>query len=511
MTSIFSASVALVGCSSNLKNVENCKYSAAFTKSISGKKNSLKVCSYEKDKKARIYHKGIYNQTTKKWLLESRYSDIVFFNGNRALVRESSKQPYQFFDLDTLQLTPTDITGIRKIKTNDNNTAYSASIYYRNNKTTQIALIDPWSGQIRKKIDNADEWKYGSRPFFTSVGGGYAIRQVHADGSKHFYFYGESGQELRPPLSADNVVPTTIYIKSAKNPKWQDKMTTLVEVVDADKELFWPLFFDRQSYLKKPENLKGFLVRQKNPRAAKKNISLTQLLGVYKNQKYLSYHNVVFPRPLHQRLDFLKQPSLKQGLTEVKRVATGGDSSTLLYIFENGIQPAGINQIFANEELAMAAINKKNNEKKTLSAQQKKDYENRQKVINQQKQAAYEAQRKEQQRFINHIHKYGPNPQSTSTYSYDVALYCNYKGPKCHSYRMLARKYERDQNARNEMRNMQRLYRVYNKNPVAPGSQSQMGQAAEGRFKKAVRRAKQQDRERKEAESWKRQMRDLTK
>lgn len=60
--------------------------------------------------------------------------------------------------------------------------------------------------------------------------------------------------------------------------------------------------------------------------------------------------------------------------------------------------------------------------------------------------------------FIAFVHKYGPNPTSLQDFNYDVGVYCQYRGPRCHEYRVMYQKMEREYNARAEAANMRRIW-----------------------------------------------------
>lgn len=65
--------------------------------------------------------------------------------------------------------------------------------------------------------------------------------------------------------------------------------------------------------------------------------------------------------------------------------------------------------------------------------------------------------------FIDRIHRDGPDRSSLMAFSVDVGNYCKAGGPRCHDYTVQARQMERQQNARAESANTQRLWDVYSK------------------------------------------------
>src|SRR5690606_18315332 len=93
-------------------------------------------------------------------------------------------------------------------------------------------------------------------PYVTSSEGGLAIAQVREDGKRYFHFYGEQGNELRRPLEVSKVV---IELFSIKHKQFARDMKTIIEVVDPELEIYWPIFFSADMYLEKPDNFVGFL------------------------------------------------------------------------------------------------------------------------------------------------------------------------------------------------------------------------------------------------------------
>lgn len=69
-----------------------------------------------------------------------------------------------------------------------------------------------------------------------------------------------------------------------------------------------------------------------------------------------------------------------------------------------------------------------------------------------------------QQAFIEHINKYGPNTESLSTYSYDVAVYCNWGGKRCGEFQAKKNSYIKQHNRNAAAQNAQRLRNVYSGN-----------------------------------------------
>lgn len=66
--------------------------------------------------------------------------------------------------------------------------------------------------------------------------------------------------------------------------------------------------------------------------------------------------------------------------------------------------------------------------------------------------------------FIDRIHRDGPDTTSVQTYTFDVAQYCKYDGPRCHELSVAALKFQRSQNAAAESANMARLWNVSSSN-----------------------------------------------
>ena len=72
------------------------------------------------------------------------------------------------------------------------------------------------------------------------------------------------------------------------------------------------------------------------------------------------------------------------------------------------------------------------------------------------------------QAFIDRINADGPDLSSVQQFTYDVAVYCKFGGPRCHEFSVAARKFERDHNAGVVSANMARLWNVYSqKDPDA--------------------------------------------
>ncbi|MFN3714527.1 MAG: tetratricopeptide repeat protein [Alcanivoracaceae bacterium] len=63
--------------------------------------------------------------------------------------------------------------------------------------------------------------------------------------------------------------------------------------------------------------------------------------------------------------------------------------------------------------------------------------------------------------FIDHIHRYGPDTTDSSSFHYEVALYCRYGGPNCHALQVRARQFQNQQNSAAERANMQRIWSGY--------------------------------------------------
>ncbi len=63
--------------------------------------------------------------------------------------------------------------------------------------------------------------------------------------------------------------------------------------------------------------------------------------------------------------------------------------------------------------------------------------------------------------FIDHIHRYGPDTTDSSSFHYEVALYCRYGGPNCHALQVRARQFQNQQNSAAERANMQRIWSSY--------------------------------------------------
>jgi TPR repeat protein len=70
------------------------------------------------------------------------------------------------------------------------------------------------------------------------------------------------------------------------------------------------------------------------------------------------------------------------------------------------------------------------------------------------------------QAFIDRIHQNGPDTSSVQSYTFDVAQYCKYDGPKCHELSVAALKFQRSHNAAAETANLARLWNS-NKDPDA--------------------------------------------
>lgn len=62
------------------------------------------------------------------------------------------------------------------------------------------------------------------------------------------------------------------------------------------------------------------------------------------------------------------------------------------------------------------------------------------------------------QAFIDRIHRDGPDTSSVQAFTWDVAQYCNFDGPRCHELSVAALKFQRAHNAAAEAANMARLW-----------------------------------------------------
>ncbi|HEX7833489.1 MAG TPA: hypothetical protein VF787_27810 [Thermoanaerobaculia bacterium] len=64
--------------------------------------------------------------------------------------------------------------------------------------------------------------------------------------------------------------------------------------------------------------------------------------------------------------------------------------------------------------------------------------------------------------FVARIDKDGPDRSSVANFTFDVAQYCKYDGPRCHELSVAALKFQRDQNSAAEAANMARLWNSNN-------------------------------------------------
>lgn len=63
--------------------------------------------------------------------------------------------------------------------------------------------------------------------------------------------------------------------------------------------------------------------------------------------------------------------------------------------------------------------------------------------------------------FIARIDRDGPDRTSVQTFTFDVAQYCTYDGPRCHELSVAALQFQRSQNAAAESSNLARLWNAY--------------------------------------------------
>ncbi|HEX7707984.1 MAG TPA: tetratricopeptide repeat protein, partial [Thermoanaerobaculia bacterium] len=72
------------------------------------------------------------------------------------------------------------------------------------------------------------------------------------------------------------------------------------------------------------------------------------------------------------------------------------------------------------------------------------------------------------QAVIERMHRDGPDRSSVEKFTYDVAVYCKFGGPRCHEFSIAARRFQQEHNASADAANMARLWNVYsNKDPDA--------------------------------------------
>jgi TPR repeat protein len=99
-----------------------------------------------------------------------------------------------------------------------------------------------------------------------------------------------------------------------------------------------------------------------------------------------------------------------------------------------------------------------------------------------------------QQAFIQHINQYGPNTESLSTYSYDVAVYCSWGGKRCGEFQAKKNSYINQHNRNAAAQNAERLRNVYsNRNSYnsRPSSGFTYTQQVTDRYNQNVRQAEE--------------------
>lgn len=73
----------------------------------------------------------------------------------------------------------------------------------------------------------------------------------------------------------------------------------------------------------------------------------------------------------------------------------------------------------------------------------------------------------DQQAFIDRIDREGPSTRDLASFNYDVGVYCQYEGPRCHYWRGQYQRMEKNWNDRAATQNQQRLWNVYSRPPPA--------------------------------------------
>jgi len=103
----------------------------------------------------------------------------------------------------------------------------------------------------------------------------------------------------------------------------------------------------------------------------------------------------------------------------------------------------------------------------------------RREAFERERQAALVLESSPQGMFIQHIHTYGPDTTDVASFSYDVALYCQFGGPNCQALRVRSRNFEDQRNRAAERANLQRIWSTMG--PRAGQSLEEFGRASRAR------------------------------
>ena len=193
----------------------------------------------------------------------------------------------------------------------------------------------------------------------------------------------------------------------------------------------------------------------------------------------------------------------------MKKISSDGsiyEANRDLFTYEDRAEIPEEKKIYKSRELALAEIKKDEATILTRATKEKENYD-RQKVAQaKKKRDAYDAAIARQNQFIERIHQYGPNAASLKDYSYDVAMYCRYNGPRCSTYQQMYRNLENSTNQANELRRQQEYNAHLNRNSSGGGAVQRtdgMAQQSRDRYNSAVKGAAEKERIRVRDEQWK--------
>lgn len=465
---------------------------------------------FDRDLLAGKQYVGIYDFTHGRWLLDPVHLTVKAFQKDQFLIADHGERSYRYFDLKSRTFTKSNISGTISFPYASGN-KQGWSVFELDGDSTHIGLYNFRDGSIYKTLNNVDKDIDGGggaqpiKPIYTAREGGYIVRQIRPDGSKFYKVYSDSAEELTGEIDASRVYPFSMSIAGGSSNSGSSY--AFFEKVDDKRNLFWPIFFDDTTYLKRPDNVLGIRIDEAPPNLNKFN-RLTEYIVEFSDSPYLGYSRGTLPENLADRLAFLSDQTRKLVGSEWVDLPTPLVTGThylpkkRIYVFENRIELPYLKKNFKDKAELQAFLDDRQKNIETLAADAKREYD-------QSKQASAAKQKANQadkaltvQEFIERMHRVGPNTSSLRAFHYDVGVYCKYRGPRCSTYQAQYRALENSSNQANELANQQRINSYASGGEGAPAVGTRAPSETTERYNAAVRSAAEKERIRIRDEQW---------
>ncbi|WP_418320471.1 hypothetical protein [Piscinibacter sakaiensis] len=466
---------------------------------------------FDQEMKAGRQYVGIYDFTNREWLLEPVHKSVTTFQKDRFLTLGHDERFYRYYDLKTKAFSNSNISRIVPYP-------YAAgdkhvwSVFELDGDSTHIGLYNFRDGSIYKSLKNVDKDIGGGearpiKPVYTAREGGYIVRQVRPDGSKYYKAYSDAAEELTGEIDAARVYPFAISIREGRNAIGSSYV--FFEKVDENRKLFWPIFFDDTTLLKRPDNLRGIRVDHTEPSLSRFS-GLDEFIIEFSDSRYLGYQKASIPEDIGDRIAFFSDQSRKLVDAELvdlpTPLVTGAHftSKRRILVFEDRIELPHLKKSFKSRPELQAFLDDRLANIEKLAADEKREHEK--------SMQAFAARQKEKekankpmtaQEFIERMHQHGPSTESLQAFYYDVGVYCQYRGPRCSAYQAQYRAMENSRNQASELANQRRINSYASGGGGGASASTRAPSESTERYNAAVKRAADKERDRVRDEQWK--------